>query len=319
MLKKYINKIPLLLGGVLLAVVSHQAVADDVCGNITGPTATKWGSIEFTSLDPDMPVGDKGAYTDFYIQYLPAQSYKGDIQVNIKSNGTDISKCGWTLSGSKYVAGLPSGKLYGNSSFTYSVPVNKKLKIDPQPDVFHTVTLTFDNGKTVDFKIEQAPLDPKPTVPNGCENGKTNRGGLCYEECKSGYSSDGTSRCYQNCPDGMSATTTSCNKGTYTRAAGTVPPLKCKGLKCKSECPGSKHKEDGLCYQDAKDGYDCKALTCWQKCPDGMKDFGVGCTKNSYSVGTGVVTSCSSDKFRYGELCYRRSYKGNYAASHVNG
>jgi hypothetical protein len=277
----------LLLGGLLFAVASSQAVAASVCGdNFQHETGQGWGTVAFASLDPNMPIGDVGIYVDDFTQYLPADSYTGKIRVTINSNGTDISKCGWTLSGSKYITDLPSGKLYGNQSFAYHVPYNPAAtSLDYQAYRYHTVTLTFDNGFKQDFHIEQAFQDPNPTIPNACDSGKVYRSGLCYTDCKSGYSSDGMTMCYQNCPSDMSsgATTTSCTKKTYTRAAGTVPKVdtKCSGgwspssWKCKttSSCSGDKQNEDGLCYDKPNSGYTCKALTCWQSCPSEMKDF----------------------------------------------
>ena len=45
MLKKYLNKIPALLGGLFLVALSSQAVAASECGDFKSLDAQKWGSI----------------------------------------------------------------------------------------------------------------------------------------------------------------------------------------------------------------------------------------------------------------------------------
>ncbi len=144
---------------------------------------------------------------------------------------------------------------------------------------------------------------------SACPEGKVKDGSLCYDACRNGYSSDGATMCYQNCP-GWSATLTSCTKpAMYDRGIGIAPDLDTVyegGLvRTRRECKSNRQMEDGMCYEKPRDGFKCTVTVCSPRCPDGMTDFGVGCTKNSYNRGVGTPMTCQPGEEMDASLCYK--------------
>ncbi len=146
-----------------------------------------------------------------------------------------------------------------------------------------------------------------------CPPGKSKEGGLCYDACRPGYSSDGATICYQNCPGsgGWTATLTSCTKPSYyDRGIGIAPEIdncgrgnwKCDHYSCKS----NRQLENGMCYEIPREGFKCTVTVCTPRCPDGMTDFGVGCTKHSYNRGVGGPMTCQPDQEMDASLCYKK-------------
>jgi hypothetical protein len=117
--------------------------------------------------------------------------------------------------------------------------------------------------------------------------------------------------CYQNCPggNGWTATLTSCTKPPYyDRGIGIAAEIdncgrgnwKCDHYSCKS----NRQLENGMCYEIPRDGFKCTVTVCTPRCPDGMTDFGVGCTKNSYNRGVGGPMTCQPEQEMDASLCY---------------
>jgi hypothetical protein len=99
------------------------------------------------------------------------------------------------------------------------------------------------------------------TIPTGCGS-KQNDAGLCYTNCKDGYSGSGP-LCLTKCKKGYKNHPLSCYKNliswywksSYGRGVGTIP----------SDC-GSKQNDAGLCYNKCKDGYYGVGPVCWKGC-----------------------------------------------------
>lgn len=50
-----------------------------------------------------------------------------------------------------------------------------------------------------------------------------------------------------------------------------------------ADCPAGMYKSGALCYTNCPSGYNGVAGVCWAQCPAGTTDYGVGCTKSSYT------------------------------------
>jgi hypothetical protein len=147
---------------------------------------------------------------------------------------------------------------------------------------------------------------------NSCASNKEKSGALCYNKCRDGYSRSGQT-CTENGspyivkPSPLKFGKTKCDnnkkkvgalcydkcKGDYDNILGVCTPHKYTDLKDPGEpmtCGEGQTKKGALCYDKCKDGYKEKTLgLCAQKCPDDSTDFGVGCTRKSYSRGAGIV------------------------------
>lgn len=129
------------------------------------------------------------------------------------------------------------------------------------------LTCTYTGGpKTYSKKPHAIPWSGK------CQKSRFKYGGLCYDKeddgarCRSGYAMQVAGICSFQ---GKWDTT----RGTYTRAAGTVP----------GGCLSNRVKEVGMCYVQPRDGYTCTVTICTQKCASGTLDCGAGCARD---VGT---------------------------------
>jgi hypothetical protein len=103
-----------------------------------------------------------------------------------------------------------------------------------------------------------------------CNADEEKQGSLCYKKCAAGYYGDGPV-CYSN--DGPF------DRETYDRGVGE--PLK---------CPSNMTQIGALCYPAIPPGYARQSLGLLsQTCPDGSRDFGVGCVREFYNRGIGMI------------------------------
>lgn len=106
------------------------------------------------------------------------------------------------------------------------------------------------------------------------------RDGLCYEDCRPGYRREGL------------LCTRSFNKRTEIQAPRE---LKCPRTARAGVAAGVVEWDEetniaGLCYGKVPPGYSRKLLgTLDQDCPPGSTDFGVGCTRQAYNRGAGLI------------------------------
>ncbi len=92
-------------------------------------------------------------------------------------------------------------------------------------------------------------------------NGKQYDAGLCYNACKSGYSSGGPVCWEQNAKF---------IPKSYGRGVGTPPAYSC----------GSKEEDAGLCYTKCSPGYKGVGPVCWALSPPGYIECGAGFAAN---------------------------------------
>ena len=105
---------------------------------------------------------------------------------------------------------------------------------------------------------------------------------MCYDKCKEGYTGVGPV-CWQDCPkDFPYLLGPTCKKpAPYGRGVGSF-------------WKGKDDEKWGLLwYPKCKDGfYAFACCICSPKCPEGMADIGVVCTKKSYGRGIGSFLIC---------------------------
>ena len=89
--------------------------------------------------------------------------------------------------------------------------------------------------------------------------------GLCYPKCDKGYHPIGCNICTPDCPP-SSGTTVITDDGAT-----------CRTQKCKVN--EEKDPNGQLCYPKCKTGFTGVGPVCWENCPAGWNDYGVGCNK----------------------------------------
>ena len=126
---------------------------------------------------------------------------------------------------------------------------------------------------------------------SACPAGKEKNALMCYDKCKPGYTGVGPV-CWQDCPkDYKYIVGPFCGKPKpYGRGWGNWRQSYCDD---KNGGKGKCEKWGLLWYPKCKDGYYAFACCiCSAKCPDGMKDIGISCTKKSYGRGLGSFLIC---------------------------
>ena len=104
---------------------------------------------------------------------------------------------------------------------------------------------------------------------------------------------------YKKCPDGYSRQPGMpylCS-ASFTKQSRVLAPrtLKCNRTKKEGVAAGAVEWDEetniaGLCYGKIPPGYSRKVIgTLDQDCPPGSQDFGVGCSRQSYSRGAGLI------------------------------
>merc|ERR1712093_425747 len=122
------------------------------------------------------------------------------------------------------------------------------------------------------------------------------------DTCKAGYfQSSITKRCHKNCPAGYTNTGETCYRGPSTGGLGS---MHCKfgvaeghikegvveekwGGRCfikDKSCYDDGEKDAGLCYPKCEKAFSGVGPVCWQKCPNGMVNCGMGCAKGGGSA-----------------------------------
>ena len=153
-------------------------------------------------------------------------------------------------------------------------------------------------------------------IPTGCPPGYENDAGLCYKICKPGYAGAGP-MCWRTCPEGYRDDGAYCNKpgngeaygrgGGFPWKFGDAFNLDAAMKRCEAEHgKGNCEKCLEIIYPKCKSGFRAVGCNiCTSVCPEGMKDNGVSCHKDSYGRGVGLIpTGCPSGKVNQGGLCY---------------
>ncbi|KXZ51351.1 hypothetical protein GPECTOR_13g839 [Gonium pectorale] len=129
------------------------------------------------------------------------------------------------------------------------------------------------------------------------------RGGLCYPECSGGYDGRGP-LCVQPCPERFKDLQAACGKpDVYGRGVGY--PL-WQADRCRADHPQGCDRWGLLYYPRCRDGFGAwGCCLCTPPCPDGMKELGPVCGRDTYGRGVGKVPGCEADKEQDAtQLCY---------------
>jgi hypothetical protein len=90
--------------------------------------------------------------------------------------------------------------------------------------------------------------------------------------------------CYKKCPEGWEHVAGM----PYNCKKSGVPLSEGRGAGYPMKCAAGETEIAGLCYNPCAEGSTMQSLgLCSQNCPSGTTDFGVGCTRESYSRGAG--------------------------------
>jgi hypothetical protein len=143
------------------------------------------------------------------------------------------------------------------------------------------------------------------TVLDACPAGKNQRGALCYDSCRNGYSDNGTLTCSTSCPSGYSDRGAICH---YDGAASYSPVHwdDCASRGLFNECYGG-FVEDGC-----RGGYGKTASVCYLNLPAGMTGSSQDPTKGLYDLSPAAMV-CGGGKQQDAGLCYtpcRAGYNG---------
>ena len=130
------------------------------------------------------------------------------------------------------------------------------------------------------------------TLSGGRVEGRYLKGAADYEERIDGLN-------YNKCPEGFSRIPGMpylCTKSFTKQSRVLAPrPMKCPMKPVSGALPDGAQRERetdiaGLCYSEVPKGYSRKVLgTLDQDCPPGSQDFGVGCTRQAYNRGAGLI------------------------------
>jgi len=149
------------------------------------------------------------------------------------------------------------------------------------------------------------------TPVDACPAGKTQRGALCYDGCRAGYSDHGTLTCSTDCPSGYTDMGALCQfDGQLSYTVGT------HWDSCVSRLPRwMGHKcIGGVVEEGCRDGFHKLALTCWANLgvPAGMTGTAATPVKGTYNLAP-VSMTCANGKVYDAGLCYdacRAGYHG---------
>jgi hypothetical protein len=120
-------------------------------------------------------------------------------------------------------------------------------------------------AKRIEKEIKDTkPKKSKPANKEPCPEGTKDIAGACWSEAKN---RDTKIPNKKPCPEGMRDDGISCWADSYGRGAGKAMKLK----NGKFRCDGGKEKDDGLCYNPCKDGYNGVGPMCHPKGGPGIK------------------------------------------------
>ena len=130
-----------------------------------------------------------------------------------------------------------------------------------------------------------------------CPKGEVNQEGLCYPQCKEGYTGNAF-LCWENCPAKFNDEGAFCKKTeSYGRGAGHLSLENCE----KSGDHGAKNngcEQYGIWYPKCDKGFhNFGCCICSPDCPSGWTDIGISCAKPTpYGRGAGHWSKSNCEK-----------------------
>lgn len=281
------------------------AESDQVTANANRPAAGPWEQWQVTRN------GNLVTFKSYWGKFLSAQP-DGSLQANRTAAGpweqfqvVDVAPgvSAFKTAHGKFLAAEQSGVLTASRTQADASVQFKVAAVGTQPVASQPVA-------TQVVAAQQAPVDEPTeffwkgsygrgvgTPLDACPSGKTQRGALCYDSCRPGYSDKGTLTCSTNCPSGYT------DMGAICHYNGDKSYSPVHWDKCKSKflggCVGG-FKEDSC-----RDGYKKIASVCWAdlKVPEGMSGSAWDPTKGTYNLSP-VSMVCGGGKQADAGLCY---------------
>lgn len=167
-----------------------------------------------------------------------------------------------------------------------------------------TLTSTL-NWMFAELQIYKTPMCWRATydrgigiAPDNC-GGKQQRGALCYDQCRSGYSDHGTLTCSTNCPSGYTDT------GALCHFNGTASYSPVHWDNCKSHAPKwlGGGCVGGTVEDSCRSGYHKTASMCYVDVPAGMSGSALDPVKGTYNLSPSTP-SCNSNRDLQAGMCY---------------
>lgn len=149
-------------------------------------------------------------------------------------------------------------------------------------------------------------------VGKSCPANSQLKDGLCYPNCDLGYDAVGTV-CWQTCPSGFTNIGVSCQKPsgiTYNgygwQGIGDGLTLDAAKRRCEHDYgSGNCHQSGLLWYPNCPANYEQATVnTCTPVCPNGMRNDGLYCAKQTKDRGTATIPTCGSGLESDAGLCY---------------
>lgn len=164
-----------------------------------------------------------------------------------------------------------------------------------------------------EYIIDQTPFCYKQSYDRGvgilpgCGSGKEKVGALCYDDCRSGYKSEGLfcaptgslsympgRECTRSVPvlGCVASKPAGCRSG-YTDVAGVCwrnAQSYGRGVGSEAnECLSNRQMQAGLCYLTPKSDYTCTATGCLQNCASGLVACGAACAKDANTCASSIA------------------------------
>jgi len=293
------------------------AEGDQITVNANRPSAGPWEQWQLTRN------GNIVTFKSYHGKFLSAQP-DGSMQANRPAVGpweqfqiveVEAGIVAFRTAHGKYLVSEPSGAFLGNRA---AVGPWEKFKVSgvgggaaQQPPATTQPVSAQTNAveEPTEFFWKGSYGRGVGTVLDACPSGKSQRGALCYDNCRDGYSDNGTLTCATKCPSGYSDRGAIC----HYDGTGSYSPVRWDG--CKSRAPGwlGGGCIGGTVEDGCRDGYNKRASMCYyERIPAGMSGSGMDPMKGTYNLSP-VAMVCGGGKQQDAGLCYtpcRDGYNG---------
>jgi len=302
------------------------AESDQVTVNANRPAAGPWEQWQMTRN------GNMVTFKSYWGKFLSAQP-DGSMQANRTAIGAweqfqlidaGSGNVAFRTAHGKYLVSEPSGAFLGNRTAIGPWEQFRVAALSTTTQTGSAASTTPPATTTAAAPAAQQAAVDEPTefywrgsygrgvgTPlDACPAGKQQRGALCYDTCRDGYSDHGTLTCSTNCPSGYT------DMGAICHYNGTKSYSPVHWDNCKSRAPRwlGRGCIGGFVEDSCRSGFKKVASVCWAdlSVPPGMSGSAWDPAKGTYNL-TPVPMVCSGGKEQDAGLCYtpcRSGYNG---------